>query len=604
MQKRFPFGLKGLRRRLRLTGNAFVAPVPSDFDVALPKVGSLWSEGEGQEVPAGSNHTGIYPGGIGAGDLVLVFIRTPGGGIPTVTGTGWTSVYASSQNRIYFFVAAGTESGTAYTYTHNTDQAQIRHIYVIKSGSFLAGSVPEAGAGGNFDPASFSPSWGARSPTLWLVIVGSQAVTGFEGVTGWPELLPYHRSGSRSVGSTTVAETYVAANWSQAQSFDCDAISWGAAPGQSVTVAIRGNRIDPVARHNTGLLPLRAWGPPDEYNYQAMRVFTPSGSVVVPDKPVAPFQFAVIQSWNQADSFNYQAGRLVVQPGAVVAPPTQPAPPFNWRAIQSWQDDQTAPVQRRPAVVQPGVPPAEPEPQFNWQVLQAWHGDLPGPVQRRPTVVQPGVVVAPAGQPALRFNWDALQSWHLDPGTVSQPRRPLVQDGSASQPPRRNAQSADFSRHWQTDPPAPQPRPSIVPPPVVVAGPKVPFRFEFQTIRAWWIDQDPWQQPRPRVTESGAVIPPGPGGPTPAQQPFYGFGGGGDMQFTPTTLPPIKIPPPRFSRESKPVNYQRPTKRGDTRTIRVTSGPLKGKTLEVNGVQDDDDESFIALLIALLAEET
>jgi hypothetical protein len=131
--------------------------------------------------------------------------------------------------------------------------------------------------------------------------------------------------------------------------------------------------------------------------------------------------------------------------------------------------------------------------------------------------------------------------------------------------------------------------------PVANADIVFPVMFDAETVEPefdWFTSSDPLED-----TTDVVVAPP------PANQPFYGFGGGGDMQFTPTTLPPIKIPPPRFSRESKPVNDRLPTKRGDTRTIRITSGPLKGKTLEVNGVQDDDDESFIALLIALLAEE-
>ena len=92
--------------------------------------------------------------------------------------------------------------------------------------------------------------------------------------------------------------------------------------------------------------------------------------------------------------------------------------------------------------------------------------------------------------------------------------------------------------------------------------------------------------------------------PPPANQPFYGWGGGvAPMQFTPTTLPPIKVPPPRFSRESGRVNHLTPAKREAPRSIRLKRGPLEGQKITFNDFSNDDDDLFIALLVALLEDD-
>jgi hypothetical protein len=89
----------------------------------------------------------------------------------------------------------------------------------------------------------------------------------------------------------------------------------------------------------------------------------------------------------------------------------------------------------------------------------------------------------------------------------------------------------------------------------------------------------------------------------PANQPFYGFGGGGgDMRFVPVTVPEFKLPPRRFGRESPPDKYDLPHKRDKQRTIRVKRGPLQGQKIEFNDLNDDEDDTFIAVLVALLED--
>lgn len=82
-------------------------------------------------------------------------------------------------------------------------------------------------------------------------------------------------------------------------------------------------------------------------------------------------------------------------------------------------------------------------------------------------------------------------------------------------------------------------------------------------------------------------------------------GGGAPMQFW-KVKPKPKAPTPKpvyVPRESKPRQAAPALRPTDTRRIRVKAGELKGLSIDVHGVDAEDDVAFMALLVALLAEE-
>lgn len=93
------------------------------------------------------------------------------------------------------------------------------------------------------------------------------------------------------------------------------------------------------------------------------------------------------------------------------------------------------------------------------------------------------------------------------------------------------------------------------------------------------------------------VIPPGPG-PTP--EPPAGGGGPGSPR---RRLLTYREPPPLLSYRRPPEGYVLPVRVEQVRRARIVKGPSKGTIVKIGKVEDDDDEEFMALLVAILAEE-
>lgn len=144
--------------------------------MAFPQVATSSS---GQESSASTSHVVTLPSGVGAGNLLLIFIATDVDDALTPP-SGWTelsdlSVSSSAQCGVAYRIADGSEGASA-TYTSSASNIAVWIAYRLTGNH--ASTAPEVAqgvndSGANPNPPSLNPSnWGTED-TLWFAMAAT-----------------------------------------------------------------------------------------------------------------------------------------------------------------------------------------------------------------------------------------------------------------------------------------------------------------------------------------------------------------------------------------------------------------------------------------------
>lgn len=109
---------------------------------------------------------------VSVGDRLVLVCGFPNNNVnPSTPPAGWTLVYSTNRVGVYYRDAASSSGASTVTITTGASSPfnarSTSLCYRIQSGTFHAGTPPEAARGANFDPPDLVPSWGLAD-TLWI----------------------------------------------------------------------------------------------------------------------------------------------------------------------------------------------------------------------------------------------------------------------------------------------------------------------------------------------------------------------------------------------------------------------------------------------------
>jgi len=183
---------------------------------------------DGSPGGAGVNRTCALPGGIVAGQIIVLAVSLAPGSVTVAVPSGFARV---SGEDVFSKVAVGGETSVTYVLSGSSLASNVSAL-VFDSGSLIEAASFEATPGTNANPPSLTVSWGAAN-NLFMALYHKTGIG--SGVSNYPSNCPLYRS-----IDTTPDDEGVAGAESLLATFDPATFTTGSGNYNTFTIGLRG----------------------------------------------------------------------------------------------------------------------------------------------------------------------------------------------------------------------------------------------------------------------------------------------------------------------------------------------------------------------------